>query len=249
MASGLYERELLYTIATHAFSSINDLGATVALDVGANIGNHTVFFSQYFSHVIAFEPNPAALHLLKANLLMNGIGNVTVVEAGLGNIDSTLPFKITAGNLGGSGFITDSNRLSDLNLPVHRGDDVLTDLIPKERRLSFVKIDVEGYELEVIDGMRDTLTRHQPLVAFESHSSIGERGGAAIYGHLRDIGYRHLYTLETRKLFPEYLRFAPIKLVEKMLIGHSKYLTQIDTLENRFYSLLIASATSLQRPE
>ena len=60
----------------------NGLDSGLLLDLGANIGNHTVFFSRYFQHIYAFEPNPFVYRILKANCEM--LGNATAFNVGLG---------------------------------------------------------------------------------------------------------------------------------------------------------------------
>ena len=72
------------------------------VDVGANIGNHCLFFSQRFSRVLAFEPNPLAVDLLRWNLRANGIDNVTVHAVGLAEQPSTATLSIVDRNLGSS---------------------------------------------------------------------------------------------------------------------------------------------------
>lgn len=75
---GVYEKELLFGL-----SNLGDFSKSIFLDIGANIGNHTLFFSNIFDQVISFEPSERNVWILKANLELNNIKNVIVVPKGL----------------------------------------------------------------------------------------------------------------------------------------------------------------------
>lgn len=136
----------------------------VVLDVGANIGNHSLYFARKAGarQVIPIEPNPAALPALVANVLVNrledrisldflGFGLADHAEEGLGmkrherNLGAT---KMFAG-VGGP-------------LSVRRGDDVFPGLCP-----DLVKIDVEGMEMDVLRGLDALIARAKPILMIE----------------------------------------------------------------------------------
>jgi tRNA/tmRNA/rRNA uracil-C5-methylase (TrmA/RlmC/RlmD family) len=71
----LYESSLL-----NAMCSIVKDKNTVALDVGANIGNHSLYFAKYFKKVISFEPAPNNCWIFKANIFLNRVKNVILIE-------------------------------------------------------------------------------------------------------------------------------------------------------------------------
>ena len=248
VTAGLYEREVLEGLADNLFSLSSHRHDAVALDIGANIGNHSVFLARHFKEVVAFEPNPVALHLLRANLLANGIRNVKVIEAGLGDADAMLPFTLQEGNLGGARIIEDTGAEADMKLPIQIGDDVLAIEVPAPGVITFVKIDVEGHELKALQGLSGTLQAQHPVVAFESHCTGGPAGGDAVVAFLKGCGYRHFYSIESRTLFPEFLRIGLVKLIEKLIIGHAKILAPLPLLQDRFYTLVLASAEPLRVP-
>lgn len=163
-SDGIYERRFLT-----CFESILPRGA-VMLDIGANIGNHALFLSRICSQVHCFEPNPSAITRLERNIALNGARNVHVHKVGLGNADACLPFSINrAGNLGGSGFFERRNEdFEQVELAVRRADDAIEEL--QLERLDFIKIDVEGFEVEVFEGLHRTIKRFRPLIAFEHHA-------------------------------------------------------------------------------
>ena len=125
------------------------------LDIGANIGLYSLFLSRTVGldgKVIAVEPDPDNVKILKTNLKNNSCNNVEVLQMAFSS-------KSGEGNL----FQCDSNRgmlsFADLNktgrsikIPINRGDEILGNLNIKPYA---AKIDVEGAEPEVIEGLGD----------------------------------------------------------------------------------------------
>ncbi|HWS74172.1 MAG TPA: FkbM family methyltransferase, partial [Quisquiliibacterium sp.] len=192
VSDGFYERELLAALfdgllAAHA----QRFSAMAAIDVGANIGNHSCFFAPRFRQVVSFEVNPTAAKLLEANAMFNGYGNVSVRNVGLGDEPASLVFEeFKRGNLGRSRFVDAAPAgLGARRLPVERYDD-LEEGLGLEAPVALVKVDVEGFEFRVLRGMRRMLERDRPFVMFESHTAGGEHGGRALFELLRTMGYR-----------------------------------------------------------
>lgn len=215
IANGLYERHQLAVLREVVRKQ--RISHTVALDIGANIGNHALVFSHWFKDVIAFEPNPSVAPLLEANVTLSGAGNVTVHRVGLGATDAVLPFTPdTEGNDGHGSFAIAGPET--ISLPVRKGDDYLAALDPEiangNRRIGFIKCDVEGFEPTVFAGLMETLKRHAPIVVFESDNRSA--GNASVEVLMR-AGYSHLYAIretgddsrgifgrEVRRLFGAY---------------------------------------------
>src|SRR5277367_1529439 len=105
---GLYEGALLQS----AFSSLlagraRQFAESACLDIGANIGNHSVFFADRFARVIAVEPNPIFCLALRATLALNELRNVELLECGFGAAAGRLAYRQAgAANLGASHFIS-----------------------------------------------------------------------------------------------------------------------------------------------
>jgi FkbM family methyltransferase len=156
----------------------------VALDIGANIGNHAISLAKSFAVIHAFEPNPSVLARMRRNIGLNNIKNIETHGVGLGKADAQLPFKENLdGNLGASGFLKPGEIVDDkarmLHLDVAQADRFLGGL--KLDRLDFVKIDVEGWEPDVFEGLTTTVARFRPIIAFEFH------GGSAPVGDFQRI--------------------------------------------------------------
>jgi len=157
-------------------------GDTV-LDIGANIGLVSLRLSERVGArgtVHAFEPNPLLSRRLIRSLDENDITNVRVHEFALGEKSSTLPMSVPAGNAGAASLVPGRGRGgTTLNVPVRRLDDLICD------RIAFAKIDVEGFEENVLRGFSRTLTQSPPsMILFEQN----EPRGAAI-SLLREVGY------------------------------------------------------------
>jgi FkbM family methyltransferase len=141
----------------------------IMLDVGANIGNHAIYLSRSFEHLICFEPSPHIAERLKKNIELNGITNIEVHAVGLSDSEATLHFKLdTSGNLGASHFLSEADD-ETIELPVCRGDVYLSQ--KGIDRVDFIKVDVEHHELEVFEGLALTINRSRPIIAFEFHGT------------------------------------------------------------------------------
>lgn len=137
-------------------------GATV-IDVGANIGNHTLFFATRAKAalVVPVEPNPLALAPLVANVVINGLaGVVDLSRLGVGLSDRDeggFGMKRHDRNLGATRMKPGKGQLR-----VCPGDALFDDLTPH-----LIKIDVEGMELDVLRGLSATIARARPMVFVE----------------------------------------------------------------------------------
>ncbi len=141
----------------------------IALDVGANVGHHAMAYSKMFDAVHAFEPSPAPHAILKDNVATNSIQNIFVHPFGLWNCDADLSFNLApASNLGMGSFKEDVRTpegFAPIRLPVKRGDDFLESI--GVSAVDFIKIDVQGAESEVLQGLAKTLAKSPPFVWLE----------------------------------------------------------------------------------
>ncbi len=136
-------------------------GATI-VDVGANTGNHLVYFALYMSpsRIIPIEPNPEATRALKGTIDANKIDGVDM--SGIGK---------AAGAIHGRGSLKPQRRkqLGSVAMETDAGGEIdimpLDDLI--EERVDFIKIDVESMELDVLSGARGIVDRDRPLILIE----------------------------------------------------------------------------------
>ncbi|HVT93323.1 MAG TPA: FkbM family methyltransferase [Bryobacteraceae bacterium] len=174
----------------------------VCLDVGAHIG----YFSLLFSHlvgstgrIISFEPIPYTHSFLTRNIEHNQAANVTVEHAAVGNHIGVARMLAAPNNRLGWSTISDQG---DVDVRCTTIDsEVLRLGIP---RLHLVKMDVEGYELEVLRGAAQTIDKLRPKVMFEVNEHALTRQGAsvdAINNFFFDRHYK-LYKAEKGHLRP-----------------------------------------------
>jgi FkbM family methyltransferase len=144
----------------------------VFLDVGAHIGYDTLKASVKVGRegrVVAFEPNPNTLTLLRSNIAASGAANVIVQPIACTDTDTTLTlFDSTLGGNSGSSSLSQQNAGSAARTYTVRGrpiDDVVAELGLK--RIDVLKADVEGAELLVLRGATETLKRYHPKLVLE----------------------------------------------------------------------------------
>ena len=141
---------------------------TVFVDVGASKGNHSLFLSQYVGTVVAFEPYALVLDRFRTAIDENQISNIILSPFGLGAENARLPFfspKDQNHNTGSfsADFSTENEYFADLEIRV--GDEELRRL--QISRVDVVKIDVEGYEKQVLSGLNNSVKRDRPIVMME----------------------------------------------------------------------------------
>jgi FkbM family methyltransferase len=240
IAHGWYEDVLLEALFDRLLAAEADnFRAGIAVDVGANIGNHSLWFAARFARVLAFEPNPICIKLFEANVLMNDAGNVRLFPLGLSDAATQMTFHSNQGdNLGRSGVTGDLAATATHRFPVtlERGDDVLIDAVLGALPVALVKLDIEGHELPAIAGLRETLLRHRPLVLFECQQAGG--AGDAIVAQLSQWGYCHFYVLEANAS-PYRNRLA--KLCHRLFNGRTLAMREVTRPGDRRHSLVVAS--------
>lgn len=162
MRHGLYEKENLELL----LKLLAQLPQAVVLDIGANIGNHTLAFATRAQTVHAFEPIPYLCEVLKENVARNALVHVQVHNVALSDHGGTATINmVSAGNYGASSFDRRTEGTTPVTVKLATGDDfVATHGIA---RVDFVKIDVEAHEVFVLRGLMATLRRDLPFITME----------------------------------------------------------------------------------
>lgn len=172
-----------WTVFYYGAYSINELRLLAALagalraqgmpvnfyDVGANIGHHSLFMSRHADHVFSFEPFATVRQEMERKIEHAKVRNVTIFPVALGNCNEIGAFHPPTGANQGTGtlgtVLPDNASAESISVKVVRGDDILTaNSLPP---ISLLKIDVEGYEANALEGMRDTLWRDRPPILME----------------------------------------------------------------------------------
>ncbi len=138
-------------------------------DVGANIGHHTLFMASHADHVFAFEPFSVVREEMKRKLAHAGASNVTVFPVALGDQNQDGSYCPPTGANQGTGTLGD--RLPEnaseerITVEVVRGDDFFAaNHLPP---ISLLKMDVEGFEVKALEGLRETLWHDRPPILME----------------------------------------------------------------------------------
>ena len=152
----------------------------VMVDVGANIGNHTIFLAKYCAtKVMAFEPFPDTFKLLDKNITDNGLRfNVIASNYGLSYSNETVFMKSVDGNAGMNKVDSDGDAQVEL-IPF----DLILDL---NQPITLIKLDCEGYEENALLGMIETVKKHKPALFIECQT---EKELVAISKILIPLGY------------------------------------------------------------
>ena len=152
----------------------------VMIDVGANIGNHTIFLAKYCAtKVMAFEPFPDTFKLLDKNITDNGLRfNVIASNYGLSDNYESVFMKSVNGNAG-------MNKVdSEGDAPVQLiAFDLILDL---DEPITLIKLDCEGYEEKALLGMIETVKKYKPALFIECQT---EKELVAISKILIPLGY------------------------------------------------------------
>jgi FkbM family methyltransferase len=166
ICNGLFASSVLKTVISHT------LPETCIIDIGANVGTISIALSLLFpsSDIHAFEPNPYAQKRLRQNLLLNNINNLKIHQQALGSSHEYLDFHHyddVSGDIGLSSFI-ESKRLPS-KAHVKSVEIKTLDSFEKEflKPVSVIKIDVQGFETEVIKGSHNLIHRHRPVIILE----------------------------------------------------------------------------------
>jgi len=174
-----------YPELTYFMRRCADLRPDVFIDIGANIGLYTCILlrNACVPRAILFEPDLANVVHLRANLLINGLLNLTEVhEVALGNAAGH--HRLVPGAIdGGFSRIIDQDDLVDsgYEVKVVRLDDVLT---LSDLKL-VIKMDVEYYEKNVLAGMERTLRQNRCIVQIEAFETRDE-----VISMMSAVGYK-----------------------------------------------------------
>jgi|GEM_PF-1569809 len=139
----------------------------VVADIGANIGLTTLLFSSLASRVFAFEPSPSTYNILITNLARAGATNVEAVNIGLGDKTESKTITFSKNNRSGA-FVSDKICPKRGHLTEEIKIDTLDNYFSSQKVMpTFLKIDVEGFEQNVIKGAKKILAETKPIVVME----------------------------------------------------------------------------------
>ena len=184
---GWFERRELY--AVEKFFSSMQLDKKICIDAGANIGNHSLFFSRIFERVFSFEPNKEVFKLLAINAA--SVSNVKPFNLGLSDKKETLKAFVDKGNLSSGKIVEDldSNEIFQVEkLDNFKSENNLA-------KISYLKIDIEGHEEAALRGSKEILISDSPVVSLEMEMTRNLKNCLSSIQILQDCGYSKAYIL------------------------------------------------------
>ena len=196
-----------------------------SLDVGAFKGIYTYWMQKYSKHVYAFEPNPYSYNEIHRALT----GNVTLYNSALSNKSGRgelkLPIRVgkTLSNynekyemgLGTLNERPDSNKFEIFNVETITIDDL--DL----NSLGFIKIDVEGHELEVLKGAKETIKKYKPNMIIEIEEQHSKNPIQFSLNQIMNLGYVGYFIVRKNKKIINIKNFEREK---NHILGHAEYI-------------------------
>ena len=162
---GGYEKQELDFISL----IIKKISDPVFLDIGANIGTHSIYFSNFCKKVYAFEPDGEIKKKLDFNISINKINNIVTVEKALSNSNSFREFFSPIGSNKGTGSLN-YNHAPKNNRKLKKVETVIGDEYINQLRINkidFIKLDVEGHEIDALSGLEKTINRFMPILLIE----------------------------------------------------------------------------------
>lgn len=196
---GAFEKPLLFFLrdAMHSMAPQD----TVFIDIGANVGQHSLFMAAHGCAVHSFEPFAPVREQLQKQISANHLQTIQVHPVGLSNDNTRLPFYAPTGNNVGIGSFdastTSKGNVAIGELELVRGDDALSAL--GVTRIDLMKMDVEGFEKLALAGLQQTLLSTRPLLVCEI-----TYGQALSFGSPEDLlahlpPHYQLFTFNKRK--------------------------------------------------
>jgi FkbM family methyltransferase len=186
------------------------------LDIGANIGIHSVYFSQIATkgNIISVEPQTHIYHVLIKNI--ENHHNITPINVAIFTEPKITSFFVAEDNAYSSLKDTQKKKILKKQNVITFPADYFKDIFPK---IDFIKIDVEGLENDVVESMKELMIQHKPIMFIEIYKGDNSNPDPEkTIQTIIDIGYEAYYVddgelkayIEHNDLFPNHF-FLPKK--------------------------------------
>ncbi len=239
---GVYEKKELDSLLQFLKPLHSFFKNKIALDVGANIGNHTIYFSDFFAQVWSFEPNKSTFKLLQFNL--EYLDNATPYDFGLGDVVGNYEIHENLINIGNSS-IVEPNKADASYTTSSVRVECLDNLKFDDKEIAFIKIDVEGFEQNVIRGGAKTIAKHQPLIIFEQHKTEFKGATTDSISLLNAMGYKFCWIEQGSQNKSVILK--RFKNLTELFTGKKIKFVIGDTIPIKDHSMIIAIPNKFDR--
>lgn len=169
----------------YALNALNIPDNSVYLDIGANVGLHSILYSKTAKEVHAFEPLRKNLEYFQKMVSINKIKNIKILPCAVLDFEGLAKFE--EGDSSATGKISRNGKI-EVNV-------ITLDKYIKRSKISpdIMKIDVEGAEVSVLKGARNLIKIFKPLIFLETH---GDKARKECFRILYDNGYKKYILLE-----------------------------------------------------
>ena len=138
------------------------------IDVGANMGETTLNFAKLVGNtgkVLSLEPDPGNFRKLSENIYQNNFSNIKLLNIGAGNQHSFFNLSMADINNTGKNRVRETSESKENMVEIN----TLESITAKENitKVDFIKIDVEGYEMKVLQGAENIINTHKPILFIE----------------------------------------------------------------------------------
>ncbi len=216
LKEGSYEGDLI-TIADR-FIKEN----TIIIDVGANIGFESLYFSRKYpgNLVYSYEPTTIPFNCLRKSKDINGLDNLKIFKIGVGEKSGKVEIHAATNDTYNKGLASIESNFDLDDTFVKETIDIITldEHIKENRRVSLIKIDVQGYETKVLEGAIALIEKDKPVIIyehFEGYYSNPQELRNKIENLLSTLGYE-LYLIRSKS------NFRPHRFLEKVNLKSKK---------------------------
>lgn len=173
-----------------------------SIDVGVYRGVYSYEMSKYSEKVHSFEPNPIIFKYIDKNL-KKFIKNIHLYNFALSNQNKTINLKIPIRNSNSNKEIFEeyyemgrATIHNENNFENYENFEIQTKTIDElsfDNKISFIKIDVEGHELEVIEGAKNTIKKDKPILLVEIEKQYTKKEVAESINFINSLGYKSYF--------------------------------------------------------
>jgi FkbM family methyltransferase len=240
---GVYEGEELELVFDYLEPLHAEFKSRTALDIGANIGNHAVYFSDFFAKVHAFEPNPRTFELLCFNA--KSVDNVCCHKFGLSDTSGSATLIQDDKNVGAS-FVGEVQDKAGKKAKAKRIELKPLDAVRDEfGDVALMKIDVEGMEMRVLKGATAFFESSRPLIFFEILETDFIDGNCKSVEFLKDLGYA-LCWIDKGEAATGSIVGAGMALLKGLFVRPLNRIVTAEMVPRRYHPFVIAVPAKFQ---
>lgn len=193
LTHGIWDEELLMLMS----NIIDHSPDGVVIDIGANVGAITIPLANYYSNIIfyCFEPHPFIFRKLNKNIQINKLKNVVPIQSAISDKEGEINFfaQIDDSNMGLSSMF----ELKNLTQKVVVKSITLDTFVANTHinKISLVKVDVQGAEIQVLKGMTKVIKELRPVVCFEHEDNLYLDGSDEIKKWITNFMHENNYLM------------------------------------------------------